>query len=322
MNLLLLILFLSASGLLTYKLTGYLIPWLMRRGIVGVDVHKLDRPVRAEMGGLAILLSASVVALLVPIVEDPVSILFYSGFATIALVGLVGMLDDIYEIRQRYKPFLVAAATFPLASSLTQRTYIDFPLIGHVPFGILYPLLVVPLGITTSANFSNMLAGFNGLEAGTATSAIGALSILSWIRGNLDGAVIGAIFIGGYLAFLFYNWYPARVFPGDTGTLMAGATVATIGIVGQLEFAAIVVSIPAALDFTLKMLSRRPFSQSSTLGNSKIVPTGNLVAAPYPALSHAFMKVAQLTEKKLVQSLVLMECVYGFLAIILTQMFL
>jgi UDP-N-acetylglucosamine--dolichyl-phosphate N-acetylglucosaminephosphotransferase len=322
LNLFLLIMLFGASAILTYKLTGYLIPRLMKRGIVGVDVHKLDRPVRAEMGGLSILISASLVALAVPILEDPVTILFFSGFATILLVGLVGILDDIYEIRQRYKPFLVAAATSPLAATLSQRAYIDFPLIGHVPFGVLYPLVVVPLGVTMSANFSNMLAGFNGLEAGTATTAIAALSILSWVRGNLDGAVIGAIFVGGYIAFLFYNWYPARIFPGDTGTLMAGATIATIGMVGQLEFAAIVVSMPAALDFTLKMLSKRPFSQTNKFGNSKVIPTGRLVAAPYPALAHAFMKVAHLTEKKLVESLLIMECVYGFLAIVLTQMFL
>ena len=133
------------------------------------------------------------------------------------------MVDDLVSIRQRYKPLLVAAMSIPLVLALFGRTSIYFPLVGSIPFGILFPLVVVPLGVTTSANVSNMLAGFNGLEAGCATIGIGALTFLSALEGQYVGLAIGSLFLAGYLGFLTLNWYPAKIFPGDTGTLMAGA---------------------------------------------------------------------------------------------------
>ena len=243
-------------------------------GITGVDVHKPDKPVTAEMGGLAVLIGVAAGATLFYALVPGFSIVFLAGLLTILLVGVVGIFDDIVSIRQRYKPFIVAAMTIPLAVALFGRTEIYFPLIGSIPFGILYPLVVVPLGITTSANLSNMLAGFNGLEAGCAVIGLGTLTLLSVLRGEYVGAAIGSLFLAGYLGFLALNWYPAKIFPGDTGTLMAGAAIATIGLISGLVFAAVVVSIPAALDFTLKMLSRNPFSARTIHGNTVVTSEG------------------------------------------------
>ncbi|HZW57111.1 MAG TPA: hypothetical protein VFF30_12550 [Nitrososphaerales archaeon] len=288
-------------------------------GLTGLDVHKPDRPEVAEMGGLAVL--AGVFAAL------PLAFIFYgssippvfvAGFVTVVAVGVIGILDDMLNLRQRYKPFLVAAASFPLAFVLLGRTSVMFPLIGPVPFGLLYPLLVVPLAITTSANFSNMLAGFNGLEVGCAVISIATLTLLASIRGSLAGAMLGVLFLGGFLGLLALNWYPSRIFPGDTGTLTAGAAIASIGLMSQLEFAAVMVSIPAGLDFALKMLSKNRFSARSVLGNTQVTADGILQPPNYPALSHAFMRLSNLTEKGLVDSLLVMQCAYAALAFVFT----
>lgn len=308
----------ALTGVTTFVLTKFLSVKFKEMGITGVDVHKLDRPVTAEMGGLAVLIGVAAGASFFYELEPGFSAVFIAGLLTVLLIGVVGVVDDLISIRQRFKPFIVASMTIPLAVALFGTSEVYFPLIGSIPFGILYPLVVVPLGITTSANLSNMLAGFNGLEAGCALIGIGTLAFLSGLEGKFVGLAIGCLFLSGYLAFILLNWYPAKIFPGDVGTLMAGAAIATIGLISGLVFAAVVVSIPAALDFTLKMISKNPFSARTIHGNTTITTDGILKPPNYAALSHSFMRVTSMTERGLVKSILLMEGVYAVLAVLLT----
>ena len=308
----------AVTLLLAYLLTRVISANFHKFGMAGEDVHKLDRPMRAEMGGIAVLASVPVGAGVMLFLDPSTTWLFVAGLVTIVLVGLVGALDDLLGIRQRFKPFMVAAASIPLAYALLGRTSISFPVVGSVSFGLLYPLFIVPLAIATSANFTNMLAGFNGLEAGYAVIAIGTLSGLAGVEGNWDASLLGLLFVVAYLGFLKLNWYPAKVFPGDTGTLMSGAAIASIGLMSGLEFAAIVVSMPAAIDFTLKMLSRNPFSSRKIYGDSKVTLSGTLQPSGYAALSHAFMRVSPTSERGLVFSLLGLEALYAIIAIVVT----
>jgi hypothetical protein len=95
---------------------------------------------------------------------------------------------------------------------------------------------------------------------------------------------------------------------------MAGSAVAVIGLLSGLEFEAIVMSIPAAMDFTLKAAQRLPFSGRHLHGNASVLPDGTLKAAGYPALAHAFMEVSPIKEKGLVVSLLAMEGLFALVA--------
>jgi UDP-N-acetylglucosamine--dolichyl-phosphate N-acetylglucosaminephosphotransferase len=308
----------ALTGLLTVVLAKFLSVKFKEMGITGIDIHKPDKPVTAEMGGLAVLIGVASGASFFYELEPRISLVFFAGLLTILLVGIVGVVDDLMSIRQRYKPFIVAAMTIPLVIALFGTTKIYFPLVGSIPLGILYPLLVVPLGVTTSANLSNMLAGFNGLETGCAVIAIGTLALLSAFERQYTGLAIGSLFLAGYLGFLVLNWYPAKIFPGDTGTLMAGAAIATIALISGLVFAAVVVSIPAEIDFSLKMLSKNPFAARAVHGDTVVTSDGTLRPPNYPALSHVFMRVAPMSERSLVTSILAMEGVYAVLAVLIT----
>jgi UDP-N-acetylglucosamine--dolichyl-phosphate N-acetylglucosaminephosphotransferase len=290
------------------------------KGISGIDIHKPDRPVRAEMGGLAVLVAlalSSTLFLGFDYNADGSAVLFAAVASTIALTGVVGVADDVLEISQKVKPFLVVVAAAPLMLYLSQRAFIFVPLLGNVHLGLLYPLVAVPLAITTSANFSNLLAGFNGLEAGCAAISLGTMSFLSDLNGHPTVAVLGAIMTFAYVGFLALNWYPARIFPGDSGTLMAGAALAAMGLASGLEFEAIVLSVPAAMDFALKMMHRNPFKQRHVLGNTQVRPDGTLDPAPYPALVHAFMKVSPINERELVLSVLATEALFAIAAVVI-----
>ena len=294
------------------------------KGISGVDIHKPDRPTRAEMGGLAVLVAmaaASALYVALNFALDGETVLFAAVASTVALTGVVGVADDVVELSQKFKPLLIVLASVPLMATLWGRTGIFVPTIGNVDFGLLYPLVAVPLAITTSANFSNLLAGFNGLESGCAAISIGTMSLLSEATGHPTVAVFGAILTAAYLGFLILNWYPAKIFPGDSGTLIAGAALAAIGLGSGLEFEAVVLSIPAGMDFALKVMNRNPFKQRHILGNTKVRADGTLDPAPYPALVHAFMRVSPLKERDLVVTVLAMQALFAAAAIAIALTF-
>ncbi len=304
--------------LVTFFVTKYFSEKFKEMGMTGLDVHKPSKPVTTEMGGLAILVGVAIGAVTFYLLEPQISLVFVAGLLTILLVGIVGVVDDLVSLKQRYKPFIVGAMSIPLMVALFGQSTIKFPLVGSIPFGLLLPLFIIPLAITTSANLSNMLAGFNGLEAGCTVIAIGALTVLSALLGRSVGFALGSLFLAGYLGFLVLNWYPAKIFPGDTGTLMAGAAIATVGFASNLVFAAIVVSLPAAFDFTMKMLTRNPFSARKLFGDTVVTSEGILQPPNYPALTHAFMRITPMSEKDIVSSMLFMEAVYAVLAIGIT----
>jgi len=308
----------------SYSIAKFEIRSFPARGISGVDVHKPDRPVRAEMGGLAVLAALALASLFyfgIDFTLDGPPVLFAAAASTVVLTGMVGVADDTHELSQRFKPLLIVAASAPLMLALAGRTSITFPILGNVHLGILYSVVAVPLAITTSANFSNLLAGFNGLEAGSATISLGTMTFISEVTGHPTVAAFGMILTAAYLGFLFLNWYPAKIFPGDTGTLVAGAALAAMGLAAGLEFEAIILSVPAAMDFSLKAIDRRPFKQRHVFGNAVVGLDGILEPAPYPALVHAFMKVSPLDERGLVISVLALQAVFALLAVAIALIF-
>jgi UDP-N-acetylglucosamine--dolichyl-phosphate N-acetylglucosaminephosphotransferase len=98
-----------------------------------------------------------------------------------------------------------------------------------------YTLFLLPLGITGAANGVNMLAGFNGLEVGMASVAVGSLAIIAYYGKSMTAFVILIVTLGVLLAVLYYNWCPAKILIGDVGTLSIGAIIACAVIIGNFE---------------------------------------------------------------------------------------
>ncbi|MEM2087178.1 MAG: UDP-N-acetylglucosamine--dolichyl-phosphate N-acetylglucosaminephosphotransferase [Thermoproteota archaeon] len=306
----------SLSFLLTYFLMPLGIKLLKSKGWTGVDVHKPVRVECAESGGLVILLTLSVSFILMLLTGylDRAGI---GACLTIVSAGLVGFLDDMFTLRQRNKVLLMMLAGLPLAIFYTGAGSIRLPLVGTIEFGAFYYMLMIILAVNVASNLTNMLAGFNGLEAGFASVACGFLSIVSLARGEWTAAFISLASLGALLAFLRYNWYPARVFPGDSGTLMFGTIIASTAVLSGAEFLAVSLMIPAIFDFVLKMQHGKPFAQRRLYGDTKVNEAGILSPPGYAAFSHAFMKVAPTSERRLVLLILLSETLMGVLALIL-----
>jgi len=287
--------------ILSLALTGYVRELMGKAGIVGRDIHKPERPEVPEMGGIAIVLTVGVLGALVKPEVLPVFLLF----------GLVGVVDDLTALRQSHKVVLSLLVSIPVAFLDVGRS-VD--LFGYtIDLGILYPVFAV-LFVTGSANLVNMLAGFNGLEVGTSAIALGFLALMT--RGAArELALIG---LGASLGFLWWNRYPARIFPGDTGTLSLGALIGIVGILGRVEAYAAILLIPHFLDFIVKALGVRFGVRRH--GKTEVMPDGTLKAPPYPSFLGTIMRRIKVTEPKLVAIVWGIEFILGLLAWALSQL--
>ena len=245
--------------------TLVLIPRLRAAGITGKDLHKPGQPEIPEMGGLAFVAGFTLGVLLAIALEAfiptvlPVDFLaLLAVLSTVLLTALVGILDDLLGMHQAVKAFLPVLAALPLVAIRVGHTTLSIPLIGQVNFGLAYSLALVPLGVTGAANAVNMLAGFNGVELGMGLVAMGGLAAVAWKLGEPTALALLLAGMGAAFGVLLFNWYPARIFVGDVGTLSVGAILAASCIVGNFEAAGLIVIFPYALDFVLKALHGFP----------------------------------------------------------------
>ena len=314
---------LIVSPLVAFVALRMLIPQLKRAGIVGQDMHKPSHPEVAEMGGLGVVAGFAAGLLLAVAIEtffgqrasvDLVALL--AVLATVLIVALIGVLDDLLGIGQGVKALLPLVAALPLVAIKAGQTTLKVPLLGPVDFGVLYPLVLVPLGVTGAANAVNMLAGFNGLEAGMGLVALGSLAVIAWSTEAHTALTILLAGIGALLAFLYFNWYPAKVFPGDVGTLSIGAILASAVIVGNLETAGVIVILPYALDFVIKAINGFP----STGWWGELRSDGRLhcPASRPVGLGQWILKLSGgMHERTLTLTLMGVEALFGLIAIAL-----
>jgi UDP-N-acetylglucosamine--dolichyl-phosphate N-acetylglucosaminephosphotransferase len=248
--------YLVASAVASFVATLLFVPWLIRnlRGTsaMGRDINKPGTPKVPEMGGLAVILGSYVgVTLLVVFSPAETSRLYYFAALGASLgAGVVGVMDDAFNLRKRTKaiaPFLLALP-LGVASLASGNT---------VLFGIGIGYLIVPavaVGVTSAANAANMLEGLNGLGSGLMMIMTATLIVLAHILGSTGGSFLLFPLLGSLVAFLWYNRFPARVFPGDSMTLFGGATIAAAAIVSapSLKTFAAILFVPMIVEFLLK----------------------------------------------------------------------
>ena len=298
------------------------IPRLKEAGIVGKNMNSEKQEEIPEMGGLVIAIGfgAGIVAtiflrtffdIFLSISLTPI----LAVLSTVLIVVLIGIFDDLISIRQGMKAIMPVFAALPLMAIKEGDSLMKIPGLEIINFGIFYSLILVPLGITGAANAVNMLAGFNGLEAGMGIMAIGSLAIIAYLMGQTTSLIILIAALGALLATLYYNWYPAKILVGDVGTLTIGAVIASSVIIGNFEAAGIILIIPYMVDFLIK--AKNHFPGKNWWGINK---KGKLYcpdSGPV-GLCQLIMKLSGgISERNLVMVLMGVEAVCGVVAILI-----
>jgi UDP-N-acetylglucosamine--dolichyl-phosphate N-acetylglucosaminephosphotransferase len=213
--------------------------------LLGKDMNKYGKPLVSRSGGIAVALVICFSLLIYIFLktfywETPTHLVeAFAISATVLLAGFIGFTDDILGWKQGLTQFQKFLLTIPIALPLivinAGHSVMEFPFLGRIDFGLVYPLLLVPVGVIGAANGFNLLAGYNGLEAGMGLIIFTTFGITGLIVEKYWISLIAFIVSASLLAFLFFNWYPAKVFPGNSFTYSIGALIATIAILGDME---------------------------------------------------------------------------------------
>ncbi len=321
------------SFVTTFLIVPYFMQFLRAGGIVGMDLHKKNKPKLPTSGGTPVALGVlagllvyiGLTTFLVGVSENITNLL--AVISSILIVMFVGFLDDLnvraravitkegLDIRigfpQWAKPLLTLPAAIPLMVVNAGETMMSIPIIGMVDFGLWYPLVLIPIGVVGASNMVNLLGGFNGSESGMGMVYLLGLGAFAFMNGNM----VAVIFLTSFAAvtgFIKYNWYPAKFLPGDSLTYLLGAIVASGVIVGNMEKVGIIVMIPFIIEFFLKLRSK---FGASCLG--KLRSDGKL-DPPYGkkiySWTHLIMNIRKFTEKQVTMILILIQIVFTIIA--------
>ena len=228
--------------LVTYLTIPPLAAWLKRRNVVGIDIHKLDRPEIPQMCGLSVIAGIAAGMLSLELLGGP-SRDVVAFLATVLIAGTIGAIDDLRPLGPKMKPALTALAAIPILLLGTYNPHPIFPLVGAFRLTIIYPLLIL-FAIAVPANAVNMLDVFNGSMSGTLTIVSLTLAAVLAISGKTTAMGLALALFGSLLAFYLFNRYPARVFGGDTGSLAIGAAIGALAVIGRIELVTIVAIVP------------------------------------------------------------------------------
>lgn len=270
-----------------------------------------------KMGGLAITAGFGfgvLIALKLIMLEDAIPLL--AALNTVLIISFIGLMDDLFKVREIWRVLLPAVAALPLmviTAGMTDLHVIFF----HINFGIYYSLILVPLGVVACSNLLNMLAGFNGLEAGTGAVACLSIFTASFMLSrmypdnfNIVTPLLMLAMAAACIAFLFFNWYPAKIFPENIGTYAIAAAIASAVIIGNIERVGVIALMPQIIEFFLKARSKFRAENFGTLVKNRLHYTGKIYS-----LTHLLMKYLGPTEKQLVGYLILIQVFFGALAV-------
>jgi UDP-GlcNAc:undecaprenyl-phosphate/decaprenyl-phosphate GlcNAc-1-phosphate transferase len=242
--------------------------------------RRLNRNPIPRLGGIGLFFGIVVPALaFLPVEREIRGLLLGAAVAT-----TIGAVDDFRGLLwwQKLGGMLIAAA-IPTAFGIWIDRF-TFPFVGihELPAWVGVPATIV--WIVALMNMVNFLDGLDGLAAGVCSIAGGTFAVIALSLGKPNAAIVSAIVCGATLGFLRHNFYPARIFMGDSGTLLLGFLLATVAIQGLLKTAATV-----ALFFPLFVLAV-PILDTSFVIARRLKHGQKLYAPDQAHLHHRFLR--------------------------------
>lgn len=205
------------------------------------DARKVHHGLVPRLGGLAIYAGFII------------SIALTVGFGDREMLGLccgatfligVGILDDRFSLRPKVKLCgqIAAAAIFVIIFGV-RIDWLNLPFVGYLYFPALISIPLTIFWIIGFVNTVNLIDGLDGLAAGIAAIASLTISFLAFQMGQWICAAAMVAMAGSAIAFLQYNFNPAKIFMGDTGSMFLGYVIATVSVMGSMKTAAAAVLI-------------------------------------------------------------------------------
>ncbi len=266
-----------------------IIPFFKRLGLVqnvsrSINIRHLAKDKTPTLGGAIFILPSLIILSFLFINKN---ILFSSNFLIVIisfiLYAILGLMDDLLKIKYHNnkglsitKKFLVeifiALTVFTIFNIMGNSTVINF-LKFNVDLKYFYGFFILLLMISTT-NAVNITDGLDGLCAGICLIVFIAYGIIAWrythIVGNELIAIYCFIMAGSLLGFLHFNFYPAKIFMGDLGSLALGGALASITMLLKIELSIIIIGFVFVIEtlsslmqiLSIKIFNKKIFKKS------------------------------------------------------------
>jgi UDP-N-acetylmuramyl pentapeptide phosphotransferase/UDP-N-acetylglucosamine-1-phosphate transferase len=200
----------------------------------GRKIHKKFTP---SMGGIGFIF-ATFVALGIWGWQFPLPDIRYL-IGAIALMFFVGLRDDMVELQAKHKLMgqFLAVLLVVVVGDIRIKDFHGFIGIDELPLLISYGFSSFVLLALTNA--FNLIDGLDGLAGTVATISLSLLGTWFYIQGLESYAILSFTLLGGILAFLVFNWHPAKIFMGDTGSLTLGFALGSLVVAFMEQNAAL-----------------------------------------------------------------------------------
>lgn len=274
---------------------------------LGIMDHPNPRKVHAQpmplLGGAAIVTASLLTFLLLPDrfeIQQLSSILFGA-----ALMALMGFCDDRWGLRPILKLLGQIFATVVLIISGVRVTALPYDWLN---------ILVTLVWVVGLTNSLNLLDNMDGLSSGVAAVCASVFVVMAAMSGQIYVGALAAALLGATLGFLVYNFNPASIFMGDTGSLFLGFMLAAIGI--KLRFPD---NVPFVTWMVPIVVMGMPIFDTTLVFISRLRRGQNPLTTPgKDHVSHRLVGLG-LTTREAVMSHYLIGGMYGLVAILVTQ---
>jgi len=275
-----------------------------RVGAVDHPNHrKVHSNVMPRLGGLAIYISF--------IISSFIFLDFNSNFKAIllgsAIIIILGITDDIIGVKAKVKLVGQILATIPLLAYGLQINFASDIILIEVFGTILTVFWVVGL-----VNAVNLIDGLDGLAGGVSLIGVLSLAMVSLIQGNLLDVSLSVLLAGAILGFLRYNFNPAEIFMGDTGSMFLGYAVASISLLTIGNSTELVTYLIPILALGVPIFDTNfAFSRRLINGKHPFTPDKEHI-------HHRFINFG-LNQKQTVLTIYLISLVFGLTSILLAR---
>ncbi|QJD88254.1 glycosyltransferase family 4 protein [Cohnella herbarum] len=213
----------------------------VRIGAIDVpNQRKVHTRTMPRLGGVAIYAAFTVGLLLIlPFVPEGALSAYDRNLISALLVGgtvivLLGALDDKYDLSAKLKLLVqIGAACIVVFGFDVKINLLNIPFGSAMqPLGEWLSIPLTILWIVGVTNAINLIDGLDGLAAGVSGIAVATIMVMGIIMGNEAVILLSAVLLGAIGGFLFFNFHPAKIFMGDSGSLFLGFALATLSMLG------------------------------------------------------------------------------------------
>ena len=221
--------------LITFLVSALLVPFVkkMAEHVGAMDIpnaRKVHTKPMPRMGGLAIFCSFLVGYMLFARMSIQMLSILIGGF----IIILVGIFDDIKPVSAKIK-FLVQIVASCVVVFYGNIVLDHIDVLGfNMDFPAPINYIITIFFMLSITNAINLIDGLDGLASGVSTIYFATISIIAFILNQMQGldTILSLIMLGATLGFLLHNFYPAKIFMGDTGSLFLGFTISVIALLG------------------------------------------------------------------------------------------